>query len=145
MATATDKASKAATPLKIAGGVVLLAASLTLMYHRMPHREYAEVHADKPRTKPAGNAPAPAPEPVKPAPQAPARAAAKPASVAAEPAPSAPPAAAPETDDWTYDCRSEIGILCHDLPAHRLKRCLDEYDDALMRPCRRALAQRFNP
>jgi hypothetical protein len=57
------------------------------------------------------------------------------------------PAAAPEkarapaigAEELADDCRSEADILCYKVPTTGLARCLKEYDDALMAPCRRAL------
>lgn len=149
---ANEKLKKAAGPLKIAGGVLFLAASVSLMWHRMPKHEYAAVHEDKPRAPKPDRPSAPTtPTLAKPVEKA-AVAAARPAAVptaglvhasAADPA-AAPPAPQPVADayDWRDDCKSEIGILCHSVPPKGLVRCLEPYGDALMSACRGALAGR---
>ena len=136
---------KAAGPLKIAGGGVFLVASVGLMFHRMPHHEYVVAHADKPRPSPFSGAPAMAqaasPAAAQPASPAASRPATKPAPRAPEPPPPVEtiPKTALEPVDLSYECRAEIGILCNHVPDKRLARCLGEYQDALLRPCRHAL------
>ena len=140
--------AKGSSPLKIAGGAILLVSSVSLMIHRMPHRGYVEIHEDKPRPTTAGAdaMPAPAPVAVQPVAAAPLRSPSMPAGRAPviEHASVAPPTETPhvavvETVDLEYECRSEAAILCYKMPARGLPRCLREYDDALMRPCRHAL------
>ena len=149
----TIEAAKASGPLKIAGGVLFLAASVGLMFHRMPHREYVAVHADKPRPKTDGEASTPASPVSRTAVRPPPTPTSKPPVRAPQPVP--PPAALPpaeplpeavmEIEDWTDDCRSEIGLLCHGVPTKGLVRCLSGYDDGLMRLCRRSLKRFRSP
>jgi hypothetical protein len=152
---AQSKGTKASDPLKIAGGTLLLVGSIALMIHQMPSRGYVEVHADKPRPMRAADhaAPAPAPAAAQPVPAAVFRPLSTPASRAleqsalhaheSETAPAAVPVRAPAraigAEELADDCRSEAAVLCYNVPTKGIARCLKEYDDALMAPCRRAL------
>ena len=158
---AQSKGTKASDPLKIAGGVLLLAGSIALMIHRMPKRGYVEVHADKPRptADAAPSVAAAAPTAAQPVSAAASHSPSTPASRAPEPVPlhaaaheaalAAIPKAAParvvDADELSDDCRPEIAILCYKIPTKGLARCLREYDDALMTPCRRALKSFGSP
>jgi hypothetical protein len=150
---AEEGKKKAGTgPAKIAAVVALFAGSITLMFHRMPHRKYAEVHEDKPRARPEAQAvaAAQAPKPAAPAsaPAAPVAKIAAPSAVPSAigsslPAPLvalAASAAMVAADDWTDECRPEIGLLCHKVATGGLRSCLDRYHDALLKRCRAALA-----
>jgi len=146
---AKEATPKPLNPLQLAGAVILTVGSIGLFIHRLPHHEFAAVHEDvAPRQRPKAAAdivflavPAQAATPV-PA----ARVPQKPAYRAPERFPEEPAesfAALPVSVDWTEDCVSEIGILCHAVPDKRLNSCLRGYEDALLRPCRRALDRRF--
>jgi hypothetical protein len=143
---------KGSSPQKIAGGAVLLVASVALLIHRIPQHQYVEVHADAPRPAPGGEdstpsfavpaaaVPTAAARPVvMPAAPPPSKAAALAPAPAPAPAPAAAPPAKVEPVDLTYECRSEAALLCYHVPDRGLARCLREYRDALMRPCRAAL------
>lgn len=131
-------------PLQALGSIVLFCASLALFFHRLPHREYAEVIADKPRPK-AEKAPAAAP--AAPAPIIVAAAAPPPKHpVHARPEPvllasaslDAPPAPR-RAVDLSDACRNEIGILCNHMSLARARRCLGKYTGVLLPDCRLAL------
>ena len=156
---AKESSSTAVNPLKFVGAILLFGGSIFLFLHRLPHHDYVAVIEDKPRPKktedgyasaaptptPAATGKPPAAGPAyvyptafHPAPQYSAR-----ATETASASHVAPP---PDlTVDWTDECSSEIGILCHALPTNRLHACLRGYEDALMRPCRRALDRRWPP
>ena len=140
---------KPSSPLKIAGGAILLVASVSLMLHRMPKRGFVEAIADKPRpaTSPDSSpTPPPAPAAAQPVAVSAVHHQSKQASSAPEAAPApATPLAPAEPVDLTYECRSEAAILCYNIPARGLPRCLQGYDDALMRPCRHALKNFRSP
>jgi hypothetical protein len=127
--------------LKIAGGVLLVCVAIVVFYKRMPSTKYAEVHADKPRARPAVEAPAPTPVAVRAAPKA---AAPQPPKIApsapeAAPPPPAEPTATQPVVRLTDACAAEAGILCYEVPEEQLPRCLGRYDDVLMKDCRSAL------
>lgn len=152
------KALKETSPMKLAGGFVLLCGSVGLLIARFPHREYVAVHADapravKPKAPPAAPPAAPAaatPAPAK-APEVSSTGLHSPpqtAAAAAQPSaegvsPDAPPVEeAVDPDAWQDDCLPEIGLLCHDVPDGKVLRCLEGYGDGVLRPCRRALNAR---
>ena len=129
-------------PLKIAGAIVILCASVGLFYKRMPHREYVAAHADKPRPKAETDVQSPSPAPA----AAPAAAPRLP-----KPPPVMPQAAAPQSAetaaptihvkaDLSAVCSVESGILCYEVPAWKLRSCLAEYDpNVFLSDCRAAM------
>jgi hypothetical protein len=156
---AQANSATAVNPLHLAGSVLVLGGSVMLMFHRMPHHEYAAMHADAPRPrKPPSDdfAPVASPEPA-------------PAAAASERSPSRPAFRAPETprnyaslayvpqraprmiaaapaatadSDWTEDCAPEMAIFCHAVPDDRVKNCLLGHAVVLLQPCRLALDPR---
>lgn len=127
---AAAQAKKRKDMMKAVGGAALLAGSVGLMIYRLPKSRKVEVHADKP--KPVAAA---APKPAAPVPVVPMKVVV-PTTIPARPE----KAAKAFTVDWTDACRPEIGLLCHSVPAPRLRRCLGAYDDVLLKDCREALA-----
>jgi hypothetical protein len=144
-----SKAGTAQDGLKIAGGIVLVIASVALFAHRMPRVKYVEVHADAPRPKVATDIAAPAsgqPIAKAAAAQQPKRASGAPSALSA-PKPAALPEAAPSPEppaamsplDLADACEAEAGLLCYHVPVKRLKGCLLPYDESLRTSCREAL------
>lgn len=134
--------------LKIAGGVVLVCASVGLFIKKLPKQQYAEVHADKPRpraTDSAAQAAKPASKPATPPAQKPA------AQTAPTPLKAGPTAldtaslALPEQAepleevDIVAACKAESGIFCYQVPDENLPPCLGRYTDVLLKDCRSAL------
>lgn len=138
--------------VKLVGGALLLAGSVGLMVHRMPKRQFVEVHEDKPRPpRPKADADSPdAPAPKVGAMVAKAQAAAQ-ANMKALAAPAKPGAKSPEaitlvtTDkpavslDLAEACAAEAPLLCYHVPEGRLARCLQGYEDYLRKSCLEAL------
>lgn len=143
---AKESESKVMIALKVAVGAAVLGAVVARTIRKLPHHEYVAAHADKPRPRSSDFGPDYADAPVASraiakAPLAAAKIAPPGAALATQAAPAAArvvePAVAPR--DWRGDCWSEIGILCHGVSDSKITRCLDNYDDALLKPCRRSM------
>ena len=138
---AQEKAKKKKDLLKKVGGGVFLCISIALFIIRMPKSRQVAAHADKPRTDAHADTPRAAPSASAAASsKAPVAAPMGPVVTLSSPAPEKP-AAKVSSVDWADSCRNEIGILCHSVPERRLRRCLGQYDDVLLKDCRDALAE----